>query len=700
MKLLRHLIIFIVIINFPDVASAAPTQFGESGLVSVPTTEITGTGHFDASLWINHSKNNDRTYSIMPLAASMGFMNRMEIFASHPNIVINEDNDGSGRGYQNIGIKFRMSGGEGSKFQSAVDAFLRQTISKNNSLNGLKDTGARLIVSYSLLRDTILHLNLGYLMVSAPVGKDYMNETLFGGAIEYTGIEKYRPFIEVDGNTRREGGSDRIQVSPGIQYFVSTNLSLMIEGGVGVTDIGPDYRIVAGLAFTNAGVKYVKAIPVIPGSRERYAESISTPEELMPEISLTSDVTGTEVVTPTPATISAELDSTLLQPPSAVGAAVMPLGKDLLTPGSALGTTEKLSASAEPPMPVLRIMTPEKGAQEIAKASLRPEIPSELPSVTFAPPMPAAKTTAKPEAKLDMTAKMEASAPEEGDAVMQGIKPIASQPSSLGTKTSPQINAELPSLGIAPPATVTVTKVGTEAPKPESRTPKETEQAKKEVIKGKKEKTGLPEKAPATVEISTPLPASSILAKTETKELKPSIKEVDTTKPETAKGSLLPESAQKPVLQESSVTEKTTPGITTADSTISGAKIKKMIVPELGKQRIVLQSDITFAFGKNDVEKSSEKILNGIAEDIKNDKGTILKVKLEGHSDNVGSAGYNKKLSYKRAESVKTYLVLQGVKPGIIYIEGFGFERPVASNDTEDGRQKNRRVDITIDYLQ
>ncbi len=69
-----------------------------------------------------------------------------------------------------------------------------------------------------------------------------------------------------------------------------------------------------------------------------------------------------------------------------------------------------------------------------------------------------------------------------------------------------------------------------------------------------------------------------------------------------------------------------------------------------------------------------------------------IKVDIQGHTDNYGTADYNMKLSEKRAESVKTYLVDKGVDPKRLSTKGFGFSQPVAGNETKAGRAQNRRV--------
>jgi len=69
---------------------------------------------------------------------------------------------------------------------------------------------------------------------------------------------------------------------------------------------------------------------------------------------------------------------------------------------------------------------------------------------------------------------------------------------------------------------------------------------------------------------------------------------------------------------------------------------------------------------------------------------------IEGHTDNVGAAAYNMKLSKNRAESVKKYITDKGVDGIRIIAVGFGLTKPVVSNKTAEGRQRNRRVEFTI----
>ena len=78
-------------------------------------------------------------------------------------------------------------------------------------------------------------------------------------------------------------------------------------------------------------------------------------------------------------------------------------------------------------------------------------------------------------------------------------------------------------------------------------------------------------------------------------------------------------------------------------------------------------------------------------------KGINLEVIIAvGHTDSVGADAYNQKLSVKRADAVKAYLVSKGIEKNRVYTEGKGEKQPVADNKTSAGRSKNRRVEIEV----
>jgi outer membrane protein OmpA-like peptidoglycan-associated protein len=109
---------------------------------------------------------------------------------------------------------------------------------------------------------------------------------------------------------------------------------------------------------------------------------------------------------------------------------------------------------------------------------------------------------------------------------------------------------------------------------------------------------------------------------------------------------------------------------------------------------IITLEDAQFAFNKYDLQDSSFPILNQLAEYLK--KYTTLKIEIDGHTDNVGTHEYNYMLSINRAKAVLEYLLAQGIHAERINFQGFGQAQPKENNQTEEGRTKNRRVEIKI----
>jgi outer membrane protein OmpA-like peptidoglycan-associated protein len=109
----------------------------------------------------------------------------------------------------------------------------------------------------------------------------------------------------------------------------------------------------------------------------------------------------------------------------------------------------------------------------------------------------------------------------------------------------------------------------------------------------------------------------------------------------------------------------------------------------------------TFVFDHLNFESGSIQLTPDSTKTV-NDLAQILKaypnahIQLTGHTDNTGSADANRALSSSRADAVKVMLVSQGVAADRITTQGFGQDRPVASNDTEEGRAHNRRIEMTV----
>ncbi|HNQ12290.1 MAG TPA: OmpA family protein [Bacteroidia bacterium] len=117
------------------------------------------------------------------------------------------------------------------------------------------------------------------------------------------------------------------------------------------------------------------------------------------------------------------------------------------------------------------------------------------------------------------------------------------------------------------------------------------------------------------------------------------------------------------------------------------------LVPAEVGQTIRL-NNIFFDFAKATLRKESEPELNRIVDFLK--QNSSIEISLSGHTDDVGNDDANLQLSIQRAAAVKEYLVQSGINENRLSSQGFGEQNPVASNDTEEGRQLNRRVEFTI----
>ncbi|TVQ54481.1 MAG: OmpA family protein [Rhodobacteraceae bacterium] len=117
-----------------------------------------------------------------------------------------------------------------------------------------------------------------------------------------------------------------------------------------------------------------------------------------------------------------------------------------------------------------------------------------------------------------------------------------------------------------------------------------------------------------------------------------------------------------------------------------------------GDQLLVnLPAGVTFDFDSAAVRPEFIPALNDVANTLRQFQQSYVDV--VGHTDNVGSAAYNQTLSERRAQSVANVLTNRGVQPQRIITSGMGFNQPVASNDTPEGRARNRRVELRITPL-
>ncbi len=115
----------------------------------------------------------------------------------------------------------------------------------------------------------------------------------------------------------------------------------------------------------------------------------------------------------------------------------------------------------------------------------------------------------------------------------------------------------------------------------------------------------------------------------------------------------------------------------------------KAVAPDPCAGRIVLRG-VNFDFDRAELQSGSEPTLDVAADQLK--ECPTIRVRVEGHTDSIGSEDYNQQLSERRAQTVKGYLQSRGLTGSRMQAVGIGESQPIASNATDDGRAQNRRV--------
>ena len=127
------------------------------------------------------------------------------------------------------------------------------------------------------------------------------------------------------------------------------------------------------------------------------------------------------------------------------------------------------------------------------------------------------------------------------------------------------------------------------------------------------------------------------------------------------------------------------------------AAVEPPAPPPPPKEEVITLSDagdVLFEFDKSNLTAEAQSQLTGLLDRLK--AADIVSVKVDGHTDSVGTDRYNQGLSERRAASVVTFLTEHGVSQAKLSSEGFGESRPVADNGTSEGRAQNRRVELHL----
>ncbi|MDO9079848.1 MAG: hypothetical protein Q7U44_03540, partial [Desulfuromonadales bacterium] len=230
-------------------------------MISQPTAETLNSGNICVGILANCSEDDGKTATILPVFMTLGLGSFLEAYGSYPNVLFNENEDASGRGYSNVGLKMRVLGNRSSQVKLALDGQLRRTVSSHINYDGLTDQVYRAIASYN--NGTFgIHGNVGYIKPESPQYMSYDNQLVYGGGIEYLPSSRLRLLTEVGiESSKSQGLSDRAEVSAGFQYFLSPHFTINLALAKGFSDESPDWRALFGFSSCQGIGTYQRPIP-------------------------------------------------------------------------------------------------------------------------------------------------------------------------------------------------------------------------------------------------------------------------------------------------------------------------------------------------------------------------------------------------------------------------------------------------------
>ena len=264
--------LLVLLCQLPLQAHATPTQYGVSGLLNQPTADTLDSGNISIGMWMNSSEHSSgESSTIMPVSLTLGLGSFLEAYGSFPNLLFNDEESTSGRGFANLGFKARVIGKRSSPHKVAFDMQAWQQISDDEKKDGNNDFMVRAI--YTMKKGRFgLHANAGYLMNDDNTGYD--DQIVAAAGLEYFPMARLRLIAEIEGKTEQGSGFDNeLELTAGLQYFFSPHLTFHLGVGTGLTDASADWRVLAGVSTSQGIGTFTKPIPriiepVLPDKKE------------------------------------------------------------------------------------------------------------------------------------------------------------------------------------------------------------------------------------------------------------------------------------------------------------------------------------------------------------------------------------------------------------------------------------------------
>lgn len=252
-------------------ALAAPSQYGPTGLISIPTAETLDAGNLCAGVWGNLAPKGAKKSFVVPATITLGIGSFWELYGTYPNLLMDGEEDNSIRNSAEIGTKIRFIGKRTSELKIAGDFRFQRQISENIDTSGTTAYGGRLIATYKT--DTFgIHAFSGYKNRKLVDDEEIVS---FGGGLEFSPTQRSKITAEILGSRSTDLSVEGpMEGLIGLQYHLSPYLTVSVAGGRKIGTKGADWRVVMGLSTCTGLGAYFKPVPKLPSELKAEADKL------------------------------------------------------------------------------------------------------------------------------------------------------------------------------------------------------------------------------------------------------------------------------------------------------------------------------------------------------------------------------------------------------------------------------------------
>ena len=291
----RTLLFFLILQVYTCNVWSLPTSCGSTGLLNQPTAQTVNSGNICVGLWGDRSDWGQTPApeyhaTTVPFTITLGLGSFLEVYGSYPNLLFNDDETASGRGYSILGTKLRLLGKRSSLLKLAAEAQFKRAVSMDPDLDGMTDLLARGILSLNT-KHFGLHGWGGILdkeenLSALPAIGPFEDITGYGGGLEILPTDRLRIIAEAELFSEQQlGAGETGEWMAGIQYFISPHLTFSLGYGEAIegndTGLAPESRILIGFSTCQGVGSYSQIKKAVQPAEEAVEEENNEPVKVL-----------------------------------------------------------------------------------------------------------------------------------------------------------------------------------------------------------------------------------------------------------------------------------------------------------------------------------------------------------------------------------------------------------------------------------